>query len=172
MRERFRENYKRHKNKEPDEKSESLNYRTETFFIVRDVANTATSKKEFIQLMEQNDYHVQWNDDHKYITFWKDGHKPVRNRSFYPNEEYTKEGLEEKFKRNEERLNRIRSGKYDAKNVVELQKLDKLFLLFSIIEGADDNAYPHQTNLHERSVRSIDEWKREQAKGHGMDWER
>lgn len=48
--------------------------------------------------MEQNDYHVQWNDDHKYITFWKDGHKPVRNRSFYPNEEYTKEGLEEKFK--------------------------------------------------------------------------
>ena len=172
MRERFRENYKRHKNKEPDEKSESLSYRTETFFIVRDVANTATSKKEFIQLMEQNDYHVQWNDDHKYITFWKDGHKPVRNRSFYPNEEYTKEGLEEKFKRNEERLNRIRSGKYDAKNVVELQKLDKLFLLFSIIEGADDNAYPYQTNLHEHSVRSIDEWKREQAKGHGMDWER
>ncbi len=49
----FRENYKRHKNKEPDEKSESLNYRTETFFIVRDVANTATSKEEFIQLMEQ-----------------------------------------------------------------------------------------------------------------------
>lgn len=48
MRERFRENYKRHKNKEPDEKSESLNYRTETFFIVRDVANTATSKEEFI----------------------------------------------------------------------------------------------------------------------------
>ena len=27
-------------------------------------------------------------------------------------------------------------------------------------------------NLHEHSVRSIDEWKREQAKGHGMDWER
>lgn len=87
-------------------------------------------------------------------------------------EHLKKEGLEEKFKRNEERLNRIRSGKYDAKNVVELQKLDKLFLLFSIIEGADDNAYPHQTNLHEHSVRSIDEWKREQAKGHGMDWER
>ena len=122
--------------------------------------------------MEDNGYHVQWDDEHKYITFWKDGYQPVRNRSFYPNEEYTKEGLEEKFKRNEEKLNRIRSGKYDAKNVVELQKLDKLFLLFSIIEGADDNAYPHQTNLHEHSVRSIDEWKREQAKGHGMDWER
>ena len=49
---------------------------------------------------------------------------------------------------------------------------EETFLLFSIIEGAEDNAYPHQTNLHEHSVRSIDEWKREQAKGHGMDWER
>ena len=56
MRERFRENYKRHKNKEPDEKSESLSYRTATFFIVRDVANTATSKKEFIQKRRKNEF--------------------------------------------------------------------------------------------------------------------
>ena len=35
MRERFRENYKRHKNKEPDEKSESLNYRTETSQLIQ-----------------------------------------------------------------------------------------------------------------------------------------
>lgn len=172
MLKRFRENYKEHWKKDPEKERQTTSFRTETFFVVRDAARVAISKEDFIELMEDNGYHVQWDDEHKYITFWKDGYQPVRNRSFYPNEEYTKEGLEEKFKRNEERLNRIRSGKYDAKNVVELQKLDKLFLLFSIIEGADDNAYPHQTNLHERSVRSIDEWKREQAKGHGMDWER
>lgn len=35
MRERFRENYKRHKNKEPDEKSESLSYRTEIIFYCK-----------------------------------------------------------------------------------------------------------------------------------------
>lgn len=172
MLKRFRENYKEHWKKDPEKERQTTSFRTETFFVVRDAARVAISKEDFIELMEDNGYHVQWDDEHKYITFWKDGYQPVRNRSFYPNEEYTKEGLEEKFKRNEERLNRIRSGKYDAKNVVELQKLDKLFLLFSIIEGADDNAYPHQTNLHEHSVRSIDEWKREQAKGHGMDWER
>lgn len=172
MLKRFRENYKEHWKKDPEKERQTTSFRTETFFVVRDAARVAISKEDFIELMEDNGYHVQWDDEHKYITFWKDGYQPVRNRSFYPNEEYTKEGLEEKFKRNEEKLNRIRSGKYDAKNVVELQKLDKLFLLFSIIEGADDNAYPHQTNLHEHSVRSIDEWKREQAKGHGMDWER
>ena len=172
MLKRFRENYKEHWKKDPENERQTTRFRTETFFVVRDSARVAISKEDFIELMEDNGYHVQWDDEHKYITFWKDGYQPVRNRSFYPNEEYTKEGLEEKFKRNEEKLNRIRSGKYDAKNVVELQKLDKLFLLFSIIEGADDNAYPHQTNLHEHSVRSIDEWKREQAKGHGMDWER
>lgn len=171
MLKRFRENYKEHWKKDPEKERQTTSFRTETFFVVRDAARVAISKEDFIELMEDNGYHVQWDDEHKYITFWKDGYQPVRNRSFYPNEEYTKEGLEEKFKRNEEKLNRIRSGKYDAK-VVELQKLDKLFLLFSIIEGADDNAYPHQTNLHEHSVRSIDEWKREQAKGHGMDWER
>lgn len=172
MLKRFRENYKEHWKKDPEKERQTTSFRTETFFVVRDAARVAISKEDFIELMEDNGYHVQWDDEHKYITFWKDGYQPVRNRSFYPNEEYTKEGLEEKFKRNEEKLNRIRSGKYDAKNVVELQKLDKLFLLFSIIEGADDNAYPHQTNLHEHSVRSIDEWKREQAKGHGMDWKR
>ena len=172
MLKRFRENYTEHWKKDPEKERQTTSFRTETFFVVRDAARVAISKEDFIELMEDNGYHVQWDDEHKYITFWKDGYQPVRNRSFYPNEEYTKEGLEEKFKRNEEKLNRIRSGKYDAKNVVELQKLDKLFLLFSIIEGADDNAYPHQTNLHEHSVRSIDEWKREQAKGHGMDWER
>lgn len=172
MLKRFRENYKEHWKKDPEKERQTTSFRTETFFVVRDAARVAISKEDFIELMEDNGYHVQWDDEHKYITFWKDGYQPVRNRSFYPNEEYTKEGLEEKFKRNEEKLNRIRSGKYDAKNVVELQKLDKLFLLFSIIEGAEDNAYPHQTNLHEHSVRSIDEWKREQAKGHGMDWER
>ena len=172
MLKRFRENYKEHWKKDPEKERQTTSFRTETFFVVRDAARVAISKEDFIELMEDNGYHVQWDNEHKYITFWKDGYQPVRNRSFYPNEEYTKEGLEEKFKRNEEKLNRIRSGKYDAKNVVELQKLDKLFLLFSIIEGADDNAYPHQTNLHEHSVRSIDEWKREQAKGHGMDWER
>ena len=172
MLKRFRENYKEHWKKDPEKERQTTSFRTETFFVVRDAARVAISKEDFIELMEDNGYHVQWDDEHKYITFWKDGYQPVRYRSFYPNEEYTKEGLEEKFKRNEEKLNRIRSGKYDAKNVVELQKLDKLFLLFSIIEGADDNAYPHQTNLHEHSVRSIDEWKREQAKGHGMDWER
>lgn len=172
MLKRFRENYKEHWKKDPEKERQTTSFRTETFFVVRDAARVAISKEDFIELMEDNGYHVQWDDEHKYITFWKDGYQPVRNRSFYPNEEYTKEGLEEKFKRNAERLNRIRSGKYDAKNVVELQKLDKLFLLFSIIEGDEDNAYPHQTNLHEHSVRSIDEWKREQAKGHGMDWER
>ena len=56
-------------------------------------------------------------------------------RSFYPNEEYTKEGLEEKFKGMKKDLIEFVQENMMLKNVVELQKLDKLFLLFSIIEG-------------------------------------
>ena len=78
----------------------------------------------------------------------------------------------EKFKKNKKRLKEICSGKYEAKDIGELQKLDRLFLLFSIIEGFKGNSYPHQTNLQEYSARAIDEWQREEEKGHGMDWER
>ena len=80
--------------------------------------------------------------------------------------------MEEKFKKNKKRLKEIRSGKYEAKDIGELQKLDRLFLFFSIIEGFEGNSYPHQANLNEYSARTIDEWKREEEKGHGMDWER
>lgn len=46
------------------------------------------------------------------------------------------------------------------------------FCFFPIIEGFEGNSYPHQANLNEYSARTIDEWKREEEKGHGMDWER
>ena len=174
MLERFRENYKKHKKKEPEDMKQTTSFRKETFFIVRNTANVATSKEEFIELMGEQGYDVQWDDKHKYITFIKEGHQPVRNRSFYPKEDYTKEALEDKFKRNQEKSEDIHSGKYMEKeyDFGEMQRMDKLFLIFSIIEQAGTSSYPHQTNIKSHSARSIDEWKKEMEKGEGMDWER
>ena len=172
MRKRFMDNYRKHWKKDPDKLKWPMSFKTETFFIVGNAAYKATSKDEFIELMGQQGYHVRWDDNHKYISFFKEGHQSISNKSFYPQEAYTKEALEEKFKKNKKRLKEIRSGKYEAKDIGELQKLDRLFLLFSIIEGFKGNSYPHQTNLQEYSARAIDEWQREEEKGHGMDWER
>lgn len=172
MRKRFMDNYRKHWKKDPDKLKWPMSFKTETFFIVGNAAYKATSKEEFIELMGQQGYHVRWDDNHKYISFFKEGHQSISNKSFYPQEAYTKEALEEKFKKNKKRLKEIRSGKYEAKDIGELQKLDRLFLLFSIIEGFKGNSYPHQTNLQEHSARAIDEWQREEEKGHGMDWER
>ena len=58
------------------------------------------SKEEFIELMGQQGYHVRWDDNHKYISFFMEGHQSISNKSFYPQEAYTKEALEEKFKKN------------------------------------------------------------------------
>lgn len=172
MRKRFMDNYRKHWKKDPDKLKWPMSFKTETFFIVGNAAYKATSKEEFIELMGQQGYHVRWDDNHKYISFFKEGHQSISNKSFYPQEAYTKEALEEKFKKNKKRLKEIRSGKYEAKDIGELQKLDRLFLFFSIIEGFKGNSYPHQTNLQEYSTRAIDEWQREEEKGHGMDWER
>lgn len=174
MLQRFRENYKDHWKKEPKETSQMTSFRLETYLILKDVIKIANSKEDFINLMNQNGYHVQWDDEHTYITFWKEGHQPIRNRAFYPKELFSKEGLEKEFKKNQEKQDRIRSGKYMKEKYPtgQMQKLDKLFLLFSMIENAGNDPYPHQTYAKQHSARSIDEWKREMEKGSGMDWER
>lgn len=54
-------------------------YVQDTAVAVFDSMNDSTSKEQFIQLMEQKGYFVDWQDNHKYIVFTNADGKKVRN---------------------------------------------------------------------------------------------
>lgn len=67
--------------------------------------NKATSKEQFIQLMNQKGYKVNWSDTRKYITFVPPQGRSVRDKNLaktFNSDKYTKEGLLNEFRRNRE----------------------------------------------------------------------
>lgn len=54
-------------------------YVQETAVAVFDSMEQSASKEQFIQLMEQKGYSVDWQDNHKYIVFTNSDGKKVRN---------------------------------------------------------------------------------------------
>lgn len=91
------------------EKGEVKSYVQDTALAVMDCRETATSREDFIDQMKARGYGVDWQDNHKYITFTdKDreaqGEKKckIRNNKLenYYNIDLTKEGLENEFDRN------------------------------------------------------------------------
>lgn len=54
-------------------------YVQDTAVAVFDSMNQANSKEEFIELMKQKGYSVDWKDNHKYIVFTDSEGKKVRN---------------------------------------------------------------------------------------------
>lgn len=141
---------------------------------IRDAANTAVSKDDFICILNAQGYQVQW-DEQPYITFSMDGRKSVKNCNLDCPQDYTKERLEEKFQQNKERLEEMKDGTYqknEALDEFQIHRGDLIFLLNSIFTKQGSHSYPHQSRSRERSVREIEEWRREMEKGKGMDWER
>lgn len=72
---------------------------------VSEVKGQATSREDFIDLMEQKGYQTTWKDSRKNITFQdKEGHK-VRNSNLQKtfNEQFGKEDLERGFEKNAKR---------------------------------------------------------------------
>lgn len=177
LQKRLKENQK-HRNREENGSNQNVQgfgVRKQTYFDVRDAARVAVSKEDFISLLNAQGYEVQWDDRHKYITFSMDGHSSVRNRSFYPKEEYTKEALEEKFDQNKEELEKMKDGTYreetNEMDENQMQRSDLVFLLNSIFSSHGTHPYPYQRRSTDRSIRELEEWRKEMEKGRGMDWE-
>lgn len=159
-------------NKTSEKQQEDFSYiRRDTFYAVRDAKNVATSKDEFISILNSQGYNVRW-DEHKYITFTKPGHRAVRNRNFYPKDAYTKEALLKKFEQNQQKMERIKNGKYQEMEMSDGERTrgDLLYLLTHLFSG-NKSQYPHQDRIRSRSAEAIKDWQKEQEKGKGMDWE-
>lgn len=174
LEEKFLENQKSLGRKEETKEIAKSGIRKETFLAVRDAKNTAISKEDFIDILKSQGYEVQW-DDHTYITFQKDGHQPVRNRSFYPKEAYTKEALLEKFQQNKERMEVIKEGDYKKDESLEEGEMYRgniIYMLSSLFSGNQGSSYPHQDRIKDYSVREMEEWQKELEKGKGLEWEK
>lgn len=168
----LKENARRFQRTPEEVKEEASAYRREAFFAVRDAAAVATSQEEFIQLLEQQQYHVRWDDTHEYITFQKPGHQAVRNRNFYPKEDYTKEALLEKFEINKETLKKNEKGTYVSDSIEEQKRSDMLYYLLRFFGSPKEGDYPHQARERGDSIEYLKERQKEREKGKGVDWER
>lgn len=160
------------KNQDQKEASKQPSYRTTVFYAVRDAANVATSKEEFISILKSQGYDVGWRDDRNYITFQRKGHQTVRNRNFYPPEQYTKEALLKKFEKNQLREEQIVKQEEPPNGAIE--QFQWSFLRFLHLMSQGNQQYPHQQMLQKggKSLAEIKEYLKQKEKGEGLDWER
>lgn len=91
------------------EKGEVKSYVQDIALAVLDCREIAESRQDFIQKMQERGYGVEWQDNHKYITFTdlarqQAGEKQckIRNNKLdvYYNMDFTKERFENEFQRN------------------------------------------------------------------------
>lgn len=91
------------------EKGEVKSYVQDIALAVLDCREIAKSRQDFVQKMQEKGYGVDWQDNHKYITFTdlarqQAGEKQckIRNNKLdnYYNMDFTKEGFENEFERN------------------------------------------------------------------------
>lgn len=105
------------------EQEKVKSYVQEIALAVLDCKETATSRQDFIDRMEQKGYKTDWQDNHKYIT-WTDlareaaGEKACRIRNNklekYYNMNFSKEGLEHEFEVNARATDRAKEQLRDG----------------------------------------------------------
>lgn len=82
-------------------------YMLELWKNVNSSMKIATSKEQFISLMNKKGYQVKWSDSRKYITYVPPKGRPIRDSNLaktFKNEKLSKEGLLDEFRRNSERV--------------------------------------------------------------------
>lgn len=91
------------------EQEQVKSYVQDIALAVLDCQETATSREEFIRLMHQKGYGVDWQDNHKYITYTDLARKQTGAKAYkirhnklekYYNMNFGKETMEHEFKRN------------------------------------------------------------------------
>jgi len=84
-------------------KGEGKSYVLDTALDVSNSLEKATSREEFIKLMNEKGYNVTWKDTRKNITFENAQGKKVRNSNLektFNDNSFSKENMEQKFKEN------------------------------------------------------------------------
>ena len=171
---RLRENQKKvlAGQKKEQEPRKQPSYRTTVFYAVRDAANVATSKQDFLSILESQGYQVDWREDRTYITFQMEGHQTVRNRNFHPPEEYTKEALLLKFEKNKVKEHRLENQDKTPTGSLEQFRWSFLKFLKAVSQGGNQE-YPHQDlQKGAKSKAAMKEYQKQREKGEGLDWER
>lgn len=110
-------NSKKYKAIEKSLQGKYKSYMIDLWHSVNMTLKKSTSKEEFIKLMEQKKYKVNWIDTRKNITFITPEGKKIRSSNLaktFKNIKFTKEGMLNEFIRNGERLRGIGGTKTDT----------------------------------------------------------
>lgn len=100
-------NSKKYKALEKGVEGTYKSYMLDLWKNVNSSMSIATSKEQFISLMNEKGYQVNWSNSRKNITYITPENKRVRDKNLaktFKNEKLSKEGLVNEFRKNEERL--------------------------------------------------------------------
>ena len=153
------------------EKGEVKSYVQDIALAVLDCREIAESRQDFIQKMQERGYGVEWQDNHKYITFTdlarqQAGEKQckIRNNKLdvYYNMDFTKERFENEFQRNA-RSNEITTT--IANRIIENANADGTRNFDPLHAGSDEAATFARTvaERKKRTDRIIERREREVA---------
>lgn len=78
-------------------------------------AETATSRRDFYWKLKELGVHMDWQDNHKYITFSDTAGHRIRHHRLEPQELFSKEGLEERFRLNRQMEDMERARQKEAR---------------------------------------------------------
>lgn len=149
-------------------KKEGRSWKYETFLAVKNCKEYATSKEEFVKALNKLGYQVDWKEEHKYITFTNKDGKKIRNKKLYPENQFTKEALEKRFKLNlqYQKMNEQQKDNEKIDTAVGLLRLLKQF------ENLGNEKYPLQKLEKDFNSRLAKmDGAKEAEKGRGMNWE-
>lgn len=147
---------------------QGTSWKREVYLMVKTCMEAAASKEEFIKMMNQFGYQVDWSDTRKYITFTDpEGHK-IRNKKLYPQAKFTKEAMLERFS-----LNKQYREMQDKQGINEvMDSAYHLLRLANSLKKSTGNQYPLQNMEKDYSSEAAKrEFAKERQKGRGIDWE-
>lgn len=150
------------------EKGVVKSYVQDIALAVLDCKESATSRQDFIERMEQRGYKTDWQDNHKYITWTdlareKDGEKlcKIRNNKLekYYNMDFGKEGLEREFESNarrEQNKQSIADNRTTGRSTAESQ----LEIIGAEYNARETDRIAKETQRREQERRIAEEIKR------------
>lgn len=88
---------------EYEKQKQGKSWKYELFLAIKECTRHSHDQKEFMRNMQKLGFGVQWDEQHKYITFTTPEGKKCRNNKLYPIERFTKDYLLDQFSKNSER---------------------------------------------------------------------
>lgn len=157
-------NMKEYKALEKGSQGQYESYKLELWKNINICRKIATSKEEFISLMNKKGYQVKWSDSRKYITYVPPKGRPIRDSNLakaFKNEKLSKEGLLNEFERNGEKF-RDRGTTGDNRKVIrDTKDIGKAIIFGKQLGGNEvycgrDDKLVEVNQTEQREPRAID----------------